>query len=303
MVQGTDLSNFSNFWGLRYSNPIVGMKQKALIRAGVTALIFTLSLAAGAQNLFDVDNAPVLSFSAPSNAPVLEAIPTPAQPRMAPELALQSFQKRAAQQLLDLGAYTDTTTIEAELPATSQRGSFQLRRTFAAPKSLAFTAVKFVGDGFIKTNVITRLLQSEAEAVQKGGGASTAIAPENYKFSYKGTDDLFGLPVYVFQLKPRAKRAGLFKGRIYLDVYSGRIRRAEGTMVKSPSFFVKKINFTQDYAEFGTFSLPVHIHSEAQTRLIGPAVVDIYHGSYQAKSMAETRSEGSGVAAGDAPQQ
>jgi hypothetical protein len=93
-------------------------------------------------------------------------------------------------------------------------------------------------------------------------------------------------------VRPREKRPGLFKGKIYLDVSTGHLRRAEGSMVKSPSFFVKKIDFVQDYADFGSFSLPVKTHSEAKTRLVGRAIVDILHTDYQARSLAEVQAAG-----------
>ena len=245
--------------------------------------------------LIAADGAPEISLAQPASIAPLPA-PVAVAPSLSPEAALQMFEQRAARQAVDLGAYTDWTTIEADLPASSQHGEFRLRRTFAAPNTLAFDAIRFVGDGFVKTNVITRLLQSEAEAVKKGTGANTAISAANYKFTYKGVDDLWGQPVYVYQLKPRAKQLGLFKGKIYLDMHTGRIRRAEGEMVKSPSFFVKKIRFTQDYAEFGDYSFPVHIHSQADTRIIGSAVVDVYHGDYRARSVSEVQTEGPVIA-------
>lgn len=270
---------------------------------GLAAILLALawvpaSQAQQANFLLAAEGAPTLAWSQPVKSAALPA-PAIVEPSLSPELALEVFQKRAARQSADLGAYTDWTTVEADLPATAQHGQFRLRRTFAAPNSLAFDAIKFVGDGFVKTNVIARLLQSEALSVKKGEGANSAINAQNYKFSYKGVDDLWGQRVYVYQLKPRAKQLGLFRGKIYLDMHTGRIRRAEGEMVKSPSFFVKKIRFTQDYAEFGDYSFPVHIHSQADTRIIGQAVIDIYHGDYRARSMAEVQAEGS-VVAGEA---
>jgi hypothetical protein len=160
---------------------------------------------------------------------------------------------------------------------------------YQAPRSLAFAAIRFAGDSFVKTNIITKLLQSEVEHVQKGEGAQTAITADNYKFSWKGVDSLDGRTYYRYQVKPRQKRPGLFKGFILVDAASGRLRRAEGTMAKSPSLFVKKIEFVQDYGEYGPFSLPVHIHSVAKTRLVGRAVVEIYHSGYEAKTVAETQ--------------
>ncbi len=237
--------------------------------------------------------APVLDSRAlASGPPQLEPVMA-APPHMAPDLALVTYLSNAHRQLEDLGAYTDRTIIEADLPASAQHGKFELRRTYQAPRSLAFAAVRFAGDGFIKTNVITRLLQSEVEHVQKGDGARTAIIGDNYKFNYKGSETFDGQLAYIYQVKPKSKRLGLFKGRILIDASTGHLRRAEGVMVKSPSLFVKKLEFVQDYADYGPFSLPVHIHSVAKTRIVGRAIVDIYHERYQAKTVAEVQSENS----------
>ena len=202
-------------------------------------------------------------------------------PRMSSELALQAYQGRSVLQAATLVSYSATTRISAQLPETSQHGEFELERHYSAPRTLEFKAVSFTGDSFVKSNIITRLLQSEVDHVQKDDNSLTAITPANYKFSYKGTSQLDGRTVHVYQLKPRQKRVGLFKGRLYLDAYTGSLVRAEGSVVKSPSFFIKKIEFVQDYTDIGSFTLPVHIHSEARTRLVGRAIVDVYHSDYQ----------------------
>jgi hypothetical protein len=235
----------------------------------------------------------------PTLLPPQDTTLSPVPARMSPELALSTYLVLAKRQLAELGAYSDVTTIEADLPDTAQHGRFELRRYFQAPRSLAFAALHFAGDGFVKTNVITRLLQSEVDHVQKGEGSQTAITADNYKFSYKGAETSGRSVAYIYQVKPRHKRPGLFKGRILVDAATGRLRRAEGQMVKSPSFFVKKIEFVQEYGECGQFSLPVHIHSEARTRLVGRAVVEMFHSDYRAITVAElqaaSRSSASGV--------
>jgi len=205
-------------------------------------------------------------------------------PRMAPELALQTFQRRAARQLNEPVSYSANTVVEAELPDTAQRGRFQLRRRFIAPKTLLFTPVRFVGDNFVKSNVIARLLQAEVDHASKGESTQTAIDDANYKFSYKGTGEIDDRPVHVFHVKPRAKRPGLFKGSIYLDASTGSLRRAEGTLVKTQSFFVKRIEFVQDYADIEGYTLPVHASSVAKTRLVGRALVEIATDDYDFSS-------------------
>lgn len=201
-------------------------------------------------------------------------------PRMGPEFALQVYRNRASMQAEQLSSYSATTVIRAELPDTQQAGEYELQRRYSAPRTLAFRAVRFTGDNFVKSNVILRLLQSEVSHVEKDDPALNALTPANYKFSYKGTSQFAGHVVHVYQVKPRQKRAGLFKGRIFLDAYTASIVRAEGKLVKSPSIFIKKIEFVQDYADIDAFTFPVHIHSEAQTRLVGRAIVDIHYSDY-----------------------
>ena len=73
----------------------------------------------------------------------------------------------------------------------------------------------------------------------------------------------------------------LFKGKIYLEDDTGHLLRAQGAITKTPSFFIKKIRFIQDYATVAGFTLPMHVHSEADTRIVGKAVIDILHRDYQ----------------------
>lgn len=244
--------------------------------------------------------APSLSFTAEVTpfALALAEVHTPL-PRMSPDLALQSYQSNARRQLTSLGASSDMTVVEAALPTTGQKGRFELRRSFMAPKSLAYGAVKFVGDTFVKTNIITKLLQSEVDHVEKGEGASTAITPDNYKFNYKGVQEINGQTAYEFHIKPRQKRPGLFKGKVYLDVTTGHILRAEGTLVKSPSVFIKKVEFTQDYEDVAGFSLPARLHSIANTRMFGKAIVDISHSEYSARPLTGEASATSPAASSD----
>ena len=211
----------------------------------------------------------------------------PVRARMSPELALNLYESTSRWQSQQLGESDDTTTITADLPDAAKHGQYRLKRIYSAPKTLAFKTIGFVGDGFVKSNVIFRLMQSEADHVQKDQPGDTAITRANYKFTYKGTEKVNGRLAHVFQVKPRQKRAGLFKGKVYIDVYSAGMVRAEGRVVKSPSLFIKRIDFVQDYAQVGDFNVISRIHSVAETRLIGRAIVDISHDDYQVRSLTQ----------------
>lgn len=248
----------------------------------LTGLLLLAAMPMAAQAFFasPLDATPPQTFSTGTGSYAPELAPLRTLPRMSPDLALETYEQRYMRQSAALAEYTASTLIEAQLPDTAQNGEYELKRHYVAPRTLQFTAIRFKGDKFVKSNVILRMLQSEVTHVEKQEGAQTAITAANYKFSYKGVEEIDGRPVHVFALKPRQKRPGLFKGRIYVDAASGSLRRAEGTMVKNPSFFIKNIEFVQDYADFSDFTLPVHLHSVAKTRIVGRAVVDIYTRDY-----------------------
>lgn len=200
---------------------------------------------------------------------------------VAPEVALQMFQSRGPWQQTALKAYTDQTLVMAELLDSSRRGAFELQSSYVAPHSLTFKPIGYTGDPFVKNNVIARILQSEVDYVSKEDASRTALTATNYKFSYKGDEELNGRNVHVYQVKPHHKRAGLFKGHIYIDSSSGTLVRSEGAMVKSPSFFLRRIEFVQDYTDVAGYTLPVQLHTTARASFVGRVAVDIFHRQYE----------------------
>ena len=210
-----------------------------------------------------------------------QLVPPAVLPLMSPELALHTCQTRAVQQTAGLASYTSTSVIHAELPESKQQGEYEVKRQYSAPKSLLFTALHFTGDTFVKANVITRLMQSEVDHVQKDDSSSMAFSEANYKFSYKGLQVVDGRTLHEFQVKPRKRRVGLLKGNLYLDARTGSLVHLEGVPAKSPSVFLSKIRVSQDFADFGSFTLPVHLHSEAKASIVGRTIVDVYQRDYQ----------------------
>lgn len=202
------------------------------------------------------------------------------------EDTLIAFLQRSQQQRSALTEYSDITIIHADLPDTSQSGEYELRRRYVAPKTLEFKPIRFTGDSFVKSNIIVRLLQSEVDHVTKDDAALTAITTQNYKFKHKYTLTSYAdnRVTYVYDVKPRKKRPGLFKGRIWIDAPTGALTRVEGKLVKSPSLFIKGVEFVQEYQQVDGFSLPSHLHSVSKVRILGRAVVDIVHRDYRSSN-------------------
>jgi hypothetical protein len=164
--------------------------------------------------------------------------------------------------------------IEASLPKLKKHGRLHGLRRISRLGRITYEALRFEGDNSVKHHVIARYLAAEAEA-QADGSPSLAVSPANYKFKYKGPMQTGSQAVEVFQVTPRRKQVGLFKGEIWIDANTFLCVRESGRFVKVPSIFLKKIEFVKEFEIQGGVSVPRQIHSVVETRLVGPAELTI----------------------------
>jgi len=176
-----------------------------------------------------------------------------------------------AQQNLLRGAQMEID-IDAALPRLEKRGKLQALRMISRLGKITYKALGFSGDNTVKQEVITRYLAAESEGRENG---TIAITPANYKFRYSGRIVQNGQTTLVLQVTPRKKAVGLFKGELWLDAETGMPLRESGEFVKSPSVFLKKIAFVREYELHDGVSIPKHIASRVDTRIVGRAELQI----------------------------
>jgi len=150
-------------------------------------------------------------------------------------------------------------------------------RTISKFGQIAYNYVRFSGDNTIKKDVIARYLNAENEAKDL---ASLAMTPSNYKFKYKGLIEREGRVMYMFQVSPKKKMVGLYKGELWLDQSTCMPVRETGKFVKSPSVFLKNIEFVREYEIRDGIAYPKHIQSTVETRIIGKAEISIEYSNY-----------------------
>lgn len=167
--------------------------------------------------------------------------------------------------------------IDAELPKLQKTGKLHALRSISRVGQITYRGLKFIGDNTIKNDLIARYLTAEKQTQDV---SQLAISPQNYKFSYKGLKPRDGKDVYVFELKPRKKMVGLFKGELWVDPQTYLPVREAGKFVKNPSIFLKKMEFVRDYEIRNGIALPHHIESRIDTRFWGPAVFSINYSNY-----------------------
>jgi hypothetical protein len=184
--------------------------------------------------------------------------------------------------------------IEASLPKLKKHGRLQALRRISRLGRISYEILHFEGDKSIKNDVIARYLAADAQP-QPNDGASVAVIPANYKFKYRGKAEKDGRTVYVFQLTPRKKRVGLFKGDLWLDAETCLPVRESGRLVKLPSIFLRRIEFVREYEIREGMAVPSSIESMVDTRLVGKAELRV---RFQNFSLLESSANSSVAVAG-----
>lgn len=191
-----------------------------------------------------------------------------------PDAILENYCAVSRDQANMLNGASMEVQIVASLPRLKKHGRLYALRHISKLGRITYDALRFEGDNSVKSNVIARYLAAEAQA-QTGRQPSLSVTPENYKFKYKRLEEVEGRPIHVFQVSPRQKRVGLFKGEIWIDAQTFLRVRESGRFVKNPSIFLKRVEFVRKYEIRDGILLPLEVQSVVKTRLVGPAELTI----------------------------
>jgi hypothetical protein len=199
----------------------------------------------------------------------------PSKPPIPEEEMVSKFVEANQHQQTALRGGTMEVDIDASLPKLKKEGKLHALKNVSKLGKITYHALGFIGENMVKTEVIARYLTAEVQATQDGANNEMSITPENYKFKYRGTDSLNGRDVYVMHVTPKHKRVGLFKGEIWLDAATGMPVRESGSFVKSPSIFLKKMQFVQMFEMQNGVSMPQRLESKVEVRFFGPVELNV----------------------------
>jgi hypothetical protein len=189
---------------------------------------------------------------------------TPTVP--APDRIVENYCAAVRGQNHRVKAATMEVDIAAALPKLKKQGKLHALRHITALGRITYEKLRFEGDGTVKSQVINRYLAAEAEA-QAEGSEAVAVTPENYNFKYKGRRLLDGRDTHEFEVTPKHKRQVLFKGELWIDAQSYLRVQESGYLVKSPSVFLKRVEFVRKYEIRDGISVPKEEQSVVDTRL------------------------------------
>ena len=137
--------------------------------------------------------------------------------------------------------------------------------SFTPPDTKTFKIIQAHGNDRGKKIVIA-ILEQEVASTKDGGRGE--ISRANYDFTLLRTQN-FGSFQYVLHIIPKRKERGLLLGDIWVDANTHRIRQVVGVPLKSPSFWVKDLHITVQFASLDGRWLPVAFDATGNLRLLG----------------------------------
>lgn len=174
--------------------------------------------------------------------------------------------------------YQVDVRIVASLPAMHKSGTLTATRILRGESGLSYKGASFTGDDSVKGDVIARYLNAERESLRRPMNIGINLA--NYRFTYRGIAMYLDRRAHVFEVNPKGKKIGLYRGELWVDIETSQPLREFGRFVRNPSVFLKNVDFVRDFHLVNGRALPARIITKMDTRLVGPAEITVYFSDY-----------------------
>lgn len=160
---------------------------------------------------------------------------------------------------------------DARLPQFRKESHLRAVRSMSCNGQVTYQILLSSGDRVLEREVIARYLAVDSDGRDI---RAVAITPANYDFRLKGAARSEPR-IQVFQLKPRKKLLGLFRGELWFDTGTGMPILEAGQFVKNPSMLLKRIRFVREYEIRDGVSIPKRVESSIETRFTGRAELSV----------------------------
>ena len=156
------------------------------------------------------------------------------------------------------------------LTAASRGGRMQASlaawTSFDPEHGFQYNVIEETGSGMIRSRVLRAALAAEREARASGNASQGALTELNYEFGTPDTgDDL----LVTVAIRPRRQDTLLVNGSIVLTRDHADLVRLEGTLVKRPSFWTRRVDVVRQYARVAGVRVPISMDSTAEVLIAG----------------------------------
>ena len=124
------------------------------------------------------------------------------------------------------------------------------------------------GSPMVRDRALLPILKGEARAMSDGTAARSALTTTNYEF-VPGHESQWVL------IHPRRRDSLLVQGILLVDPADGDLRRIEGRLAKSPSFWTSRVEMIREYQRIGAVRVPSRVASLAWVKIVGVSMFEM----------------------------
>ncbi len=143
--------------------------------------------------------------------------------------------------------------------------------SFAPPDQKSFSIEEVRGSDRGKT-IVEHVLRNEVDAAKESAqknGVPGGIDHQHYDFTLLGQNVLDGHSCWLLRAKPKFEDKRLIDGTAWVDKETYLVRRLEGDLAKSPSWWIKSVYVTVTFAGIDGMWLQTNTIAIADVRIVG----------------------------------
>lgn len=163
-------------------------------------------------------------------------------------------------------AYRAFRRLEAGHPGSAKSGWLEAWTEHRPGDGMTYSVVREGGYGYVRHNILRKLLNSEQQLISRGLPLRAPIVPRNYDIEDAGVTES-GLVRLL--LHPARRSQGIVRGAAFIAPESGAIVRVEGRLAKSPSLWVRDVDVTWRFTRIGNTMVPTELSSSARVVFYG----------------------------------
>lgn len=130
-------------------------------------------------------------------------------------------------------------------------------------------------------HVVSKMLESEADASHPEVRSRIRLSPENYEFHMLRSALLDDRMDYLLEVVPKRREERLYEGRVWIDAQDYAVARIEGEPAKNPSFWIRGVHFVHTYQKSGPIWFPLATESTTEVRIFGATTLTIDYFDYK----------------------
>jgi hypothetical protein len=140
------------------------------------------------------------------------------------------------------------------------------RTTLSPEEGFRYEILQEDGSSMLRSRVLRGVLDAEGDAKRRDQGSHGALTAANYEFTAADATPEGLLRVGI---RPKRKDSLLIDGSILLTAESADLVRIEGTLVKRPSFWTRRVHVVRNYGRIGGVRVPLTTSSVADVLFAG----------------------------------